>query len=206
MVEDVPRFLATAWHGQTQCLARPLVSAQFAAEFAQHEHLTYILWLITKPVVDHGRAAENGSGPKTAPLPLPSLMEWKDKARRRCQELANQIPDEWKIPAPPPSNDEANMMDLLEEVNIFEELDLQITRCSAVQILSNIQNRKWTCESVMLAFCKRATIAHQLVNCVTNFLFNEALQTARRHDTYFRDTGRLRGPLHGLPISVKASP
>ena len=41
------------------------------------------------------------------------------------------------------------------------------------------------------------------VNCLTEICFDEALSLARKQDTLFKETGKLCGPLHGLPISVK---
>lgn len=34
-------------------------------------------------------------------------------------------------------------------------------------------------------------------------MFDTALRTARELDQYFGDHGRVKGPLHGLPISLK---
>lgn len=34
-------------------------------------------------------------------------------------------------------------------------------------------------------------------------MIDEALEEAKKLDTYFRQTGKLVGPLHGVPISVK---
>lgn len=34
-------------------------------------------------------------------------------------------------------------------------------------------------------------------------MFDTALRTAEGLDKYFKDNGRVRGPLHGLPISLK---
>ncbi|KAK5057785.1 hypothetical protein LTR84_011786 [Exophiala bonariae] len=130
-------------------------------------------------------------------------MEWETKGSRRRQQLAAQIPDEWKLPVPFQSDSLVNVKGIPAESGILGPLDIEITESSADEILANVRKSQWSCERVMLAFCKRATIAHQLVNCVTNFLIEEALETAREHDKYLADTGQVRGPLHGLPISVK---
>ncbi|KAF1926613.1 amidase signature enzyme [Didymella exigua CBS 183.55] len=58
---------------------------------------------------------------------------------------------------------------------------------------------------VVTAFCKRASIAHQATNCLTEILFEEALARAYECDTYLKTHGRPIGPLHGLPISLKDS-
>ena len=55
----------------------------------------------------------------------------------------------------------------------------------------------------MRAFCKRAAIAQQLTNCLTEIMFDSAVERAKELDAHFARTGRPLGPLHGLPISMK---
>lgn len=62
---------------------------------------------------------------------------------------------------------------------------------------------EWSAEEVCLAFCKRAAIAHQLVNCLTEICFDTALALARAQDASFKASGKIVGPLHGLPVSIK---
>lgn len=40
-------------------------------------------------------------------------------------------------------------------------------------------------------------------NCIAHVMFSEAIKQAQELDDYFGTTGNLKGPLHGLPISVK---
>jgi len=56
---------------------------------------------------------------------------------------------------------------------------------------------------VTLAFCKRAAIAQQLINCCTEIMFEEALVRAKECDEFLKKEGRVMGTLHGLPISLK---
>jgi amidase len=55
------------------------------------------------------------------------------------------------------------------------------------------------------AFCKRAAVAHQLVNCLTEVFFTTALERAKALDEYMAVNRKPMGPLHGLPISLKDS-
>lgn len=50
---------------------------------------------------------------------------------------------------------------------------------------------------------QRAAIAHQVTRCLTEPLFDRALERARELDNYLQRTGTPIGPLHGLPVSVK---
>ena len=76
----------------------------------------------------------------------------------------------------------------------------QYTACQLVNLLAQ---GRLTAEEVTRAYLKRAGIAHQLTNCVSEFLTEEALARAKYLDEEFRKHGRPVGPLHGLPISVK---
>ena len=64
---------------------------------------------------------------------------------------------------------------------------------------------KATSVEIVTAFCKRAAIAHQCVNCLTEIFFDEAIARARECDEYLEKNGRAMGALHGLPISLKVS-
>ena len=41
------------------------------------------------------------------------------------------------------------------------------------------------------------------MNCLTEILFDEAILQARELDIYQKKRGVVKGPLHGLPISMK---
>lgn len=88
------------------------------------------------------------------------------------------------------------------------ELDLlpgevEITESSATEILRNIASTKWTALEVVNAFIHRAKIAHFHTNCLTEVFFEDAVATSRELDQFQRETGRLKGQLHGLPVSFK---
>lgn len=83
----------------------------------------------------------------------------------------------------------------------LNERDITITESKPLELLANIHCGIWSAEVVMGAFCHRAVIAHQLVNCLTEILFEDAIQQARELDQYWQATGALKGALHGLPVS-----
>lgn len=43
----------------------------------------------------------------------------------------------------------------------------------------------------------------QKTNSITEVVFEDALNQARELDAHFKMTGELRGPLHGIPITLK---
>ncbi|KAF8550143.1 amidase-domain-containing protein, partial [Imleria badia] len=55
---------------------------------------------------------------------------------------------------------------------------------------------------VTTAFYKRAIIAQQLVNCLTEIFVERALARAAESDDALK-TRKVISPLHGLPISLK---
>lgn len=40
-------------------------------------------------------------------------------------------------------------------------------------------------------------------NCLTEIVFEDALEQARQLDHAFKQTGQIKGPLHGIPVTVK---
>ncbi|KAF8325793.1 amidase signature enzyme [Cantharellus anzutake] len=81
----------------------------------------------------------------------------------------------------------------------------EYTRANGAQIVEHIKNRDtgWTAENVLRAYIRRAIVAHEETNCITEVMFVLAIEEARRLDEEFANTGVLRGPLHGVPISLK---
>jgi amidase len=49
----------------------------------------------------------------------------------------------------------------------------------------------------------RAVKAHEKTNCLTEICFEQALARAKELDDYFEKHGRLVGPLHGVPMTLK---
>ncbi|KAG8926376.1 hypothetical protein FRC01_008949 [Tulasnella sp. 417] len=81
----------------------------------------------------------------------------------------------------------------------------EIIHATATEIVQNIQAGKpgWTAENVVMAFAIRASEAQEKINCLTEIMFSQALEEARALDAEFAQTKKIRGPLHGLPISLK---
>ncbi|KAL3492987.1 hypothetical protein BJX62DRAFT_201863 [Aspergillus germanicus] len=64
--------------------------------------------------------------------------------------------------------------------------ELEITTAPTPEILRRLQRGTWITEATVTAFCKRAALARQAMNCVTDIFFDEAINTARGYDEYFR--------------------
>ncbi|KAH3684551.1 hypothetical protein WICPIJ_004441 [Wickerhamomyces pijperi] len=71
-------------------------------------------------------------------------------------------------------------------------------------LISELSNGHVTAVEVTKAYVKSASYAHQLTNCLTEILFQEAVDRAHELDLQFQTNGgNTIGPLHGVPISVK---
>ncbi|RSH93004.1 hypothetical protein EHS25_008452 [Saitozyma podzolica] len=83
--------------------------------------------------------------------------------------------------------------------------DEQYISASATEIVASLKGRKagWTVERVMVAFIRAACDAQRKTNCLTEILFQDALERARTMDKDFKATGRAEGPFWGLPSSFK---
>lgn len=124
-----------------------------------------------------------------------------EKCRRILQDSLNPA---WLLPADelPPAT-QLNVSTFIDSCNRLTHRDLEITNSDGTQLIQQMQAGALTAVETVTAFLKRAHIAHQLVNFATEFMVEEALSTAAGLDEYFKATGRLKGPLHGIPISVK---
>ncbi|OKL63993.1 hypothetical protein UA08_00127 [Talaromyces atroroseus] len=127
-------------------------------------------------------------------------------AAKRAQQQ-DKIPETWRIPAES-FQDATNVMDIPLTCGILDQTEVKITSdYDATALLEQLKARVWSTEQVIVAFCKRAAIAHQLTNCLTEIFFEDAIERAKKLDLEYEQ--KFRGdalpPLFGLPISLKDS-
>ncbi|KAI1293085.1 amidase [Xylaria venustula] len=129
---------------------------------------------------------------------------WEALAAKKRQDLLNSIPEEWRIPGhllPPES--QVDVSEFPESSGWFTREELDITNSTVVELLPKLANGSLTSEKVTRAFCKRASAAHQLVNCLSETCFDRAIETAKALDGRLAQGLGPAGPFHGLPISLK---
>jgi Asp-tRNA(Asn)/Glu-tRNA(Gln) amidotransferase A subunit family amidase len=142
-----------------------------------------------------------------------SEAPWLLIARRKQAYRDSQIPAEWRIPSQllpqdPPllTHGPQNVLHVPRKCGILSPTEVSITEDHSIKsLLSALASQKLTALDVTTAFCKRAAIAQQLTNCITEPLFVSAVARAKQLDVCLSQEGRLVGPLHGLPISIKDS-
>ncbi|KAJ5332305.1 hypothetical protein MYU51_007307 [Penicillium brevicompactum] len=139
-------------------------------------------------------------------------ISWQERAANKRRDCANKIPEEWKIPAQLLAELEAPVLDkkndlirdqTIRKSGILTDRELSITEdYQVVDLISALADGSLTAVEVTLAYSKRAALAQQLVACLTETMFDEAHERALFLDD-LRAQGKLAGPLHGLPISIK---
>ncbi|KAF8509845.1 general amidase [Gautieria morchelliformis] len=126
---------------------------------------------------------------------------WKAIALDKKTRQQASIPQEWLVP--PPSEDRLNVIAFPRESGLLSPTELTITESTVETLLANLASSTWTSVDVTRAFYKRAILAHQAVNCLTEIFVDQALSRAAELDAHLKRTGTVVGPLHGLPISLK---
>ncbi|POR33152.1 Acetamidase [Tolypocladium paradoxum] len=129
---------------------------------------------------------------------------WEQIGAKKREALMLSIPQQWRIPAdllPPLTQDDVT--DWPDTSGWFTTDELAITSLTASELVAKLASGEFTSEDVAKAFCKRAAAAHQLTNCLSETCFDRAIATARARDEHLAHTGKLVGPFHGLPISLK---
>jgi len=132
---------------------------------------------------------------------------WRDKAAKKRSEAYAKIPHEWRLSPEYLTGNEhsdTDVMDIPALCGILSSQELDITeKFNAVALGQAVQSGAISAAAVALAFSKRAAIAQQLINCLTETFFDEAIQRGEYLDKYLAENGRPVGPLHGIPISLK---
>ncbi|CAG8978766.1 hypothetical protein HYALB_00012498 [Hymenoscyphus albidus] len=144
----------------------------------------------------------------TAQKPMPSLWKpkpsWQEVAARARARIDNAIPSSY-LAAPEylPKTPEEYVLDLPERSGVLSARELEITGLNAWELLPKLADKSFSAVEVTEAFCRRASVAHQVTNCLALVMFKSALERAKELDEYLERTGKPIGPLHGLPISIK---
>ncbi|CCF49837.1 hypothetical protein NDA11_004211 [Ustilago hordei] len=133
------------------------------------------------------------------------MPTWQEVAEAKRAQREALIPSNYKVvpEALPPVNTDP-VIDFPRTTGILSEREIEITETDDVSaLLSKLASGSYTAVEVLEAFIKRSCIAHQLVNPLTEIHFEDARKWAAELDAELKSTGKRRGPLHGLPISVK---
>lgn len=131
--------------------------------------------------------------------------EWVPKIRAYNEKLLNAIPKEYLAPTTlfPDDLDKTPFNAMGTPQTVLDEKTFAITELTATEISQKIAAHELTASETILAFIKRATLAHQLTHCAMEILFEDGIKRAKELDEYQAKTGNTVGPLHGVPLSLK---
>ncbi|KAJ5964321.1 uncharacterized protein N7479_004197 [Penicillium vulpinum] len=139
-----------------------------------------------------------------------SPSNWQDLVAIKRHECEQKIPSDWRLSADQLAFAQESPrlldIDLPRRSGLLSEIELDITEnYTASQLLVKLASGQTSSLAVTTAFCKRAAIAQQVISCLTETFFPQALERAKYLDEYLQREGKPIGPLHGLPISLKDS-
>ena len=126
---------------------------------------------------------------------------WETKANAKRKAQCRAIPAQWRIidfgrTLPP------NLKNVTSVPERFlSGVETLTSETPVPSLLESLRTGVWSAEEVVTAYCHRAAIAHQLVNCPTEVSFTDAIKTAQELDHLSATTGQLKGPLYGLSVS-----
>ncbi|KAF6835323.1 fatty-acid amide hydrolase [Colletotrichum plurivorum] len=137
-------------------------------------------------------------------MPPTSQAPWETKAEACRKILKDSLNPKWLLPEDQlPPQSQLNVANFIETCGLLTPRELEITSSTATELTNQMAEGRLTAVETVTAFLKRSHVAHQLVNFATEFMVKDALAAAAELDKHFQATGKLVGPLHGVPISAK---
>ncbi|KAL2816394.1 amidase signature domain-containing protein [Aspergillus cavernicola] len=131
-----------------------------------------------------------------------ALQSWEQIAlqKRALRDQALKLYTVSDVDNRPPQVHNVQVRSRLDDDSSIQEIT-DIDNIPA--LVEQLRKGSFTAEQVTRAYIRRATVAHQLTNCITEVIFDHAFIQARELDRIFSETGQLKGPLHGVPVTVK---
>ncbi|OJD36671.1 general amidase [Diplodia corticola] len=130
---------------------------------------------------------------------------WQEIAAAKREAILASIPKEYIIADLPTPEQQRDITGTFVH-QWLSPREIEITETDAPGIVAKTTAGAWSAVEVTKAFIHRASIAHQLTNCLHETAFPAALEAAAALDQRFAQTADKRrglGPLHGLPVSLK---
>ncbi|KAL4786660.1 amidase signature domain-containing protein [Aspergillus varians] len=128
---------------------------------------------------------------------------WKPIIVQKRLTQLQSIPPSWHLPQSIIHSD-ATTLDIIRTCGILSSQELNWTDIDDItELVRLLASREVSSVQLTTAFCKRAAVAQQMTGCLTEIFFDLALQRAKALDEELERTGKVSGPLHGLPVSVK---
>ncbi|KAG7098972.1 hypothetical protein E1B28_000859 [Marasmius oreades] len=134
-----------------------------------------------------------------------STLDWKILAAQKKARQLTSVPKEWlaRLTSNFPVQTDLDVTSYASTCGLLDGRELDITHSDVETLLPKLSAGEWTAVEVTTAFCKRAIVAQQLTNCLTEIFIDRALARAAELDEHYKKTGKVVGLLHGLPVSLK---
>ncbi|KAJ1299772.1 hypothetical protein OPQ81_000681 [Rhizoctonia solani] len=128
---------------------------------------------------------------------------WEDVAARKREDRANRLKPyvDWSLGDLAPPTSQKKVINLLHAR--LTERERSFLSSDVTDLAQRLAARECTALEVTTAFCKAAYAAQELTNCISEVIFDQGLARARELDAHITETGKVVGPLHGVPISIK---
>lgn len=155
------------------------------------------------PVGAVATAVVTSTTTSTAVVGTSANTVWTAVSARKIADraaLLAQRPD-WQLEGPLPADDVLDVSQV--PTSQLSAREREIVDQDATSLVAALRERRYSAFEVAEAFCRVATAAQALTNCLTEVFFGEALQRAAELDRHLHETGEVVGPLHGLPVSIK---
>ncbi|KAK5094242.1 hypothetical protein LTS08_008661 [Lithohypha guttulata] len=130
------------------------------------------------------------------------VTDWKATALAKRQAILDSIPERWRLSKIPSVEEQKDVTGSYIQ-QFLESKEIDITETDAVGIAEKVAAGEWSAVDVTQAFCHRASLAHQLVNCLHETFFDAAIADAKALDAHYAEHKKTKGPLHGVPVSLK---
>ena len=75
----------------------------------------------------------------------------------------------------------------------------RLATAPAVDIVADLAQRRVSAVQALVFFARAAYVTQAKLNCFTSVMFERAMTRAKQLDEHLASTGRVVGPLHGLP-------
>ncbi|KAH6991720.1 amidase signature domain-containing protein [Fusarium venenatum] len=129
-------------------------------------------------------------------------MPWKAIAKAAQAEVLDSIPKKWRLDVDK-YRSLTDVTSVPRTCGILSDAQLNITDLTGLDVVKHIESHELTAVQALEAFGARTAIAHQLANCLMDWFYDDGLCQAEELDKAFKETGKLKGPLHGVPIALK---
>lgn len=94
-----------------------------------------------------------------------AVKDYRKIAADKQQQRQNKIPKEWLIDSQKYHDAGTDLLQVPVTCGILNEVECRITSdYDATALLDKIKGGAWSAEQVIVAFCKRAAVAQQLVS------------------------------------------